>query len=507
VSRTDLVLLAVSAILVNLAYPPFHLLVPSFVCLIPALVVLAKSNNHRLPLRTQLVIGFWFGVLVHGLLLYWMVIALWRYTPLSVFGYVGTVLLFGAHCSLFFALIGWIIRATGLSLVAVFPIMWTAQEWLIAHQGDLSFPWLGLGTTLTGYPTLVQLADLVGARGVTFLLALANAALAVAWLKRANGKEPILRTAAVAVCTLVVAGYGVFRESTVTQTQAGTVALIQPNIDYRDKWNPDLQDSILGAMVEMSLEAHRSAEPDLIVWPEGSIPGDLFRRPQWFGDIRALATDTKAGLVIGGRHDVALSDSTYVRYNSAFIVDSAGLTASYPVYHKRRLVPVTEKVPFVSGWTGGISWIGNFGVGENSSTYDLGIGKFGILICFESTFEQLARDYRNTGADFLVNITNDSWFGRTTTPYQHAAHLVMRAIENRIGIARAANTGISLFVDPLGRTYEHTGTFESTLAVGQVRTSEMFTAYSLLGDWVGAMSVLAMLVLLGSAWWREKQLV
>ena len=116
-----------------------------------------------------------------------------------------------------------------------------------------------------------------------------------------------------------------------------------------------------------------------------------------------------------------------------------------------------------------------------------------MLICYESAFEDLGRRYRRGGADFLVNITNDSWYGRTAAPYQHAAHLVMRAIETRMGIARSASTGISQFVDPLGYTHLSTPLFTERIVTAAVLTTDARTLYVRLGDWVG------MLVLVGTA--------
>src|SRR5207245_10704634 len=126
------------------------------------------------------------------------------------------------------------------------------------------------------------------------------------------------------------------------------------------------------------------------------------------------------------------------------------------------VVPWVERVPLVP-WSwfrrvpGRARWSGGFAPGRDLPVYGTGIGRFGVLICYESAFEDLPRGYRRAGADFLVNITNDAWFGRSAGPYQHASHLVLRAIETRLGIARAANDGISEFVDPLGGTHERTG--------------------------------------------------
>jgi apolipoprotein N-acyltransferase len=136
--------------------------------------------------------------------------------------------------------------------------------------------------------------------------------------------------------------------------------------------------------------------------------------------------------------------------------------------------------------------------------YPSTLGRFGVVICYESAFEGLSRGYRRSGAEFLVNITNDAWYGRTAGPYQHATHLVMRAIETRMGIARAANDGISEFVDPLGHTYAETGLEQEATVADRLRTSDVIPLYVRWGDWVGTLCVLATLgfagVLAAEAW-------
>ena len=129
--------------------------------------------------------------------------------------------------------------------------------------------------------------------------------------------------------------------------------------------------------------------------------------------------------------------------------------------------------------------------------YESTLGRFGVVICYESAFEELSRQYRRSGAEFIVNITNDAWYGRTAGPYQHAAHLVMRAIETRMGVARAANDGISEFLDPLGRSYAETGLEQEASVTDRLRTSDVIPLYVRLGDWVGTLCVLATLGLAG----------
>ncbi len=180
-------------------------------------------------------------------------------------------------------------------------------------------------------------------------------------------------------------------------------------------------------------------------------------------------------------------------FNAAFFFDSTGERAPYPVYHKYYLVPVVERVPFIPPRWVHLQWFGGFGRGDQFPLYRAAGGRFGVLICYESAFEDLPRLYRREGADFLVNITNDAWFGHTSAPYQHASHLVLRAIETRMGIARAANSGVSEFVDPLGHPYDATRLGTTAAIRDHLRTSDVTTLYVRLGDWVGLLAVLASL--------------
>ena len=165
------------------------------------------------------------------------------------------------------------------------------------------------------------------------------------------------------------------------------------------------------------------------------------------------------------------------------------------MYAKHYLVPITERVPFVPvrvfrAIPGLARWSGGFSPGREEPVFQTPVGAFGVLICYESAFEDLPRTYRAKGANFLVNITNDAWFGRTSAPRQHASHLVLRAIESRMGVARAANSGISEFVDPLGRAYSQTRLNEDAVVSDVLRTSDVIPVYVRLGDWVGMLIVI-----------------
>jgi apolipoprotein N-acyltransferase len=501
--RGDWPLLAAGALLLPLAYPPFHLILPSFVCAVPVAWLIGQAGRDGRPVRRRVVQGFWYGFLSQGLVLYWIVVALWHFTPLSALGYAATIICFGLFNSGLFALTGWVTDRGRVPMWLVLPFLWTALEWGVGHLGDIRFPWLGLGTSLTGYPTLIQVADLFGARGITFLLVLANAVLAGAWLDRRRAGAA-WRVAGVGAAVLLALGYGRWRERTITVRPLGTVALIQPNEGFDQKWSRPAQE-VFDDLMRLSQAALPAGDPDLILWPEAAIPR-YFPYPPWERRIGALARETRTSMLVGGldiiRHGPGTYD--YENWNAAFLFDSTGTRAPYPVYHKRYLVPITERVPFLPPEWFHLPFFGGFEAGGPGVVYQVGLGRFGVVVCYESAFEDLSRTYRAAGADFLVNITNDAWFGESSAPRQHLSHLTMRAIETRMGVARAANTGISAFVDPLGRVHQRTRLGERTVVLGRVTTSSARTLYVALGDWVGLLSLTGTGLLLALAWWRRR---
>ncbi len=489
-------LVALGALALALSYPPFPLPPLSFFALIPAVLLVrqaAQAGDARAAFRW----GWWYGLAANGLVLYWMVFALWHFTPFSALGYLATVALLG----LFTACMFWFVVRVRVALPAVplwviFPVAWTTLEWFVGHIGDIRFPWLGLGTSLADAPVLVQWADLAGARGVTLWLAWCNVMILEAWLARprawsvVRGAWPVLATVGLALF------YGLWREKTVPVRDAGVVALIQPNEGFREKWDPTREDAVVGKLLEMSEQAIAVARPQLVLWPEAAVPGYLFQNPEWDQAISGLARASHTPIFTGGLHADLHVPPPVPYYNAAFLFDSTGDRRSHPVYGKHYLVPIVERVPFVPvRWMrklpGVGRWSGGFARGADLPVYETAIGRFGVVICYESAFEDLPRKYRAEGANFLVNITNDVWFGRTSAPRQHASHLVLRAIETRMGIARAANSGISEFVDPLGHAYQASQLEQQTIVIGRLRTSDVTTLYVRWGDWVGTLVVLA----------------
>lgn len=488
-TRRVALLAATTAVLLLFAYPPASLVLPSFVALVPLLTALDELRARGGSAADAAWLGWWFGVFTHAVTLYWMLIALWHFTSLSALGYAASVMLV---LSPQWALGTWIIhRAWVRGRIGYWisvPLVWTAIEWLQGHYGDLRFPWLGLGTSLTRVPVLVQWADLAGARGVTFWLAWVNVLLFLALRRRA---WQLL--VPVALSVIVALGYGAWRERTIVMRPVTTVAAIQPNVDFDEKRRTAGQDTVARRLIALARRADSIPGVRLVVWSEAALEGFFYEHPDWPVRVGAVARESNIPILDGGLDLVFRGNNDYDMFNAAFLFDSTGSYQHQPIYHKHYLVPIVERVPFLNPRWFHLKWFGGFGPGTAYPVYRIREGGFGTLICYESAFENVARIYRREGADFLVNITNDAWYGRTWATHQHAAHLVMRAIETRMGIARSANTGITEFVDPLGHVQVRIPQHQQDILAAPVYTTSVITFYVHAGDWVAVLAIVGSL--------------
>lgn len=501
-----------SAALFLMAFPPFHLLLPTFLTLVPVSIIVARKVDAGEPVRASFRFGFWFGAMAYGMTLYWIAIALSIYTKLSFLGYIGAVLVMAPVVGATVAALHVVRRATRLPFALLLPIVWTASEVVINYMSDLAFPWLPLGLGTSRFPTLAQIADVSGVRGVSFWIAATAGLLTDAWLFRAERRKALVRLAAVIALAVAVTGYGRWRLGSVAMRPVAPIAIIQPNIPQEEKWQKENQDRIVAMLASLTRRGMQSGNPRLVVWPEVALPGYLVQNPDWADTLRALSAPTRTPILFGVLDVEFLSmpapsgPQEYEVFNAAMTTDSTGEIAPQRPYRKEFLVPVVERVPFLDpDWFKGLRYFGGFGRGKDQAPFRYPFGDAGILICYESIFPQLSREYRRGGAEILVNITNDAWFGQSIAPYQHEAHLALRAIENRIGIVRSANTGISTYVDPLGRFHDETELETSVARVYQVHTASAATLFVRLGDWVGMGSLLATVTLVVTSLVRRRR--
>ena len=520
---------AVSALLAVGAFPPFHLLIPSFVALVPLALWVADQNDGRDVSGRVFRGGVWFGVLYFGLLLYWMPLALAAFTWWAVPAYLTVVMLLALGAGCFTWSLRRLTRHGGIPLWLALPLTWTALEWVRAHApGGLAFPWLGLGTSLTGYPELVGAAELVGARGITLWLALLNGLIAegVRAARERNGTQMLARWAtAFALVLAVPAAWGYWRASTLPIRAVGEVAVVQPNVAAQFRLDGGRSNDSTMASLTRLLPEGAGLSPgvpdrdglssglpegtrfpvDLVVWPEVTFFGPIESNDSLRDRVLAVAERWTAPVVFGGIGETVTEEGSPIPMNSAFLTGRDGRLTDFR-YDKHRLVPLVEELPFRRGvWRDGGAEVDSYGRGVDWPLGSMGVGaRFGVLICNESIYASHARRFRLLGADFFLNLTNDGWFGReawytwTSALWQHPAHVVMRAIEQRVGVARAANTGFSLFVDPLGRVHGRTELFQAVVRTETIYTSDVLTLYTRTGDvagWTALLLTLGLLVI------------
>jgi apolipoprotein N-acyltransferase len=475
-----ILLLLGSGILLTASFPPLHLFVPPFVALVPLLVFLEKAESAREAGRAGIIVG-----LVHNLtLLYWT----------AIFSWIGFFLLL-IYLSLypfFWCLIHHYLRKRSAPLAyAVAPASWVCLEY-IRGIGELGFTWGQLAYSLTGFPLLLQAADTIGPYGISLWIAAVNVLLFL-WLTSVSRAVRLVSLGAVAASFILVAAYGVRCQSRFATGKELAVGIVQPGLDQDTKWDPAFQDSILALLLSQTREVAEGS-PDLVIWPETAVPSylhyDLAARVQ----ISDLARELDCPILLGAPHYEVTGD-VYRTFNTALFCRADG-SLDEKIYRKIHLVPFGEKTP----WEDRVDFLrkvdlggGHFTAGTEFTLFELDGAKIGTLICFESIFPELARTMRLKGANFLVNITNDAWFKRTSAPYQHASAAVLRAIENRVSIARSANTGVSLTVDPLGRVTRDTSIFVRATINETLPFGDAPPLYTRLGDvvlipcWIFAM--------------------
>jgi apolipoprotein N-acyltransferase len=259
---------------------------------------------------------------------------------------------------------------------------------------------------------------------------------------------------------------------------------VQGNIDQALKWDPAMQAATIERYRRLSLEATKDG-PALIVWPETAVPFFLRYEPELRGRVLDIAAETGSYLLVGSpdaEPAAAVDGGTRYR-NSAFLISPQRELLSR--YDKIHMVPFGEYVPlksilfFVNKLAYGI---GNFEGGQDYTVLDIPGGRFSATICYEVIFPDQVRRYVKDGAEFLVNITNDAWFGRSAAPIQHLAMAVLRAVENRRYLVRAANTGISAIVDPSGRIVRASDIFVPAVMTDRIRAERTHTFYTRYGD-------------------------
>ncbi len=476
-----------SGLLLTAAFPRTGLDWLAWIALIPLIWPLRNVSG-----KEGFRLGFIAG-LVHYLgLVYWLVYTMQTYGGLPVYLSVPLLFLLAAYMALYPAFFSMLVTASArkpLILFCLMPFAWVALEYARSHLLS-GFPWELLGYSQFQRLHLIQISDMTGVYGVSFLIVLVNAALFILLLhvRKSDwqGERPGrgLTAAALAtalLCLGVSALYGQKRIHTVAElTKISPVintAAVQGNINQMVKWDPAFQESSIHKYVALSLSAKKN-QPDLVVWPETAAPFYFSHNIALTRIVTDGVRQTGAWFLIGSpSHELSEQGTDY--YNSAYLISPEGEISGR--FDKVHLVPFGEYVP-LQKWLPFVkkivAQIGDFKTGIQGKILSAARFDLGVLICYEIIFPELSAAAVKNGADILVNITNDAWYGNSSAPYQHFSMSVFRAVENRRSLVRAANTGISGFVDPAGRILQTTNLFQDAVVTEGMSVINLKTFYT-----------------------------
>lgn len=477
------------------------------------LIAAVLRPSVRVGVRRAFVLGWLTGGVYFGGTLYWLVETMTTFGGLPAVVAIFAAVLLVAYLSLFPAVFAAILARLRWSVGVPVAALCAAPAWVATELGRQylwdGFPWALLGYSQVTVLPVAQLASVTGVYGLSALLALTSAAAAFVAIDRRPRRWMAAAGTIALIGASAVWGTARIRESSLAS--AGDplrVAVVQGNIAQDDKWDPRLRDAIISRYLSLTRDAIARGAT-FIIWPESSLPVYFEQDLARAGVIRTLAREANVTLLIGSDQVEPPADRALLRshpaeerlYNAAFLVRPDGSTGG--VYRKMHLVPFGEYVPmqrllfFVGPIVEAVS---SFTAGTEPVLLPVEDHRISTAICYEVIYGSLIRRFVNDGSELLTTITNDAWYGRSSAAYQHWDQAAMRAIENGRYLARAANTGVSGFVDPYGRVIEKSALFETGVLVGDVRFLQAGTIYSRFGDLVAWLSLAFIAAALLASW-------
>lgn len=499
-----------TGLLLPFCFPNTNLYPLAWIALIPLHLIVESVSPKR---------AFWLGWLSGTMafcgIMAWVVTAMHVYGKVPLLPSYGVLVLFAWYLGSYTALYAWGVARLAAArphwLWIAAPAWWAALE-LARTYFFTGIPWALLAYSQGEWPTIMQMVDVTGSYGLSFLIVLGNlGALAlvrrIAWPHTVSPQWWVPTVGAAAALggawmygsTILAAAPPLNAEESRTATPSITIGLVQANIDQASKWDERFRAETVSRYVRLTKAA--APRVDLVLWPEAATPFVYELEPAYQRVIAELVYEIDAPLLFGSPAVRRYPDGRPYLLNSAYLLSSLGKVSGR--YDKQHLVPFGEYIPlhhsllwFLDKLVEGI---GDFESGTKATVLPVpqriprpsekpgrpepqAGGQFGVPICYEIIFPDLVRQFVLDGADFLTTITNDAWFGLSAAPYQHFGMVQFRAVENRRAFARAANTGISGFIDPYGRVISASPLFQEAALTGTIPRRHDLTFYTRYGD-------------------------
>lgn len=491
-------ILAIAAsVLLALSFPPFNVAILQ----IPAFLCLFRIGSISETKREVILYAYPSFVLWNLFTTYWLMMA-------TVAGGIAAILANAALMLIPLLLIRRFQQSDLNPLLSSFIVasIWVSYEFL-HHNWDLSWPWLTLGNAWSNLTGVIQYISFTGVFGISFWVILTSS-LFYAYIKNFDNRR--LLTSSVIVLLL----FPLFSMiSLMTMNYADEekieVTIVQPNSDSYQRYGGEASmEDLLNKLLRLSDEA-RTEETDVIIWPENAVDSSLRITSPQFDVIKDSLQSWNTNLITGiglvevyqdgeERPEVVRESSGGMIYN----IFNAALffqpNQSTEVYKKGRLVPVVERFPFVTyfqrldvfKWVDWGTLVG-YGLGQEPTLFSVSQDvQTPSLICYDSVFPGWVNEFAHDGAGFLTIITNDGWWGDSAGHKQHFAYARLRAIEQRMWIARSANNGISGIISPDGKIQKETEYWTEDAFTSTIYNSHNQTFYNRLGDWLGYLSLI-----------------
>jgi apolipoprotein N-acyltransferase len=471
-----------SGVLTALAFPKVHLAFLAWVSLIPLLFALSGKRARS---------GFWRGTVAglffYGVLLYWIPAVPAHYAGmpfwLCLIIYLVLIGFLALYWGLFAVLFVRVRRAFPAGAFLLAPFFWIACEYLVTYLLT-GFPWGVLGTSQFENLPLIQIASLTGVSGISFVLVFLQSGFVMALIRRKRG--PFF----LALALLVLAhAWGMYelKRATFDGRSKIQASVIQGNVSSDIYWDFTPTEQVRKLFDEHLALTRRAAAAGagLVIWPEFTVPLCFSCEEENYrhlsAELEQFVRSSGVTLLIG-TNETTGPPGNRLYYNTAMALHP---DLSRSLYFKMHLVPFGEYTPykrvffFIEKLTHAI---GEITPGTEPVLHEYAGFPFGSPICYEIIFPKLVRSFVRKGAAFLVTITNDGWYGTSSAPYQHWAQAVLRAVENRRYLLRAATTGISGFVDPFGRVLSRSRLMTQTVLTETVFPSRRLSLYTRAGD-------------------------